>query len=232
MRRIQNLGLLMPCNCRHGVGPHDHLGESSLRSSGLGPVDVPLNNFIDLQKVQVWNCKQSAHEAAAIVDPNTRGDGGGDFFVESDADQELLMHIPLTEFVRLRGVCIRGPVSCSSSPAHVKLYANCRDVSGFDSIRRARSDQELLLAANISSDDEIIYRLDGLRFSNVSTLVLFFDENFGAETTQVMRIELIGMSTRQPVNRPLATNVVYESMANPADHRAAADDRTFQSLVQ
>ena len=221
----------MPCQCRQGVGPHDHLGESSLRLDGLGSVDTPLNHLIDLHKIQCWNCKQSAHELAAIVDPNTRTENE-DFAVESDADEELLVLFALTEFVRLRGICIRGPVSSSHAPSRVKLYANRSDVTGFDAVRRGRPDQELQLAANASRSDEIIYRLDGLKFGNVSTLVLLFDETYGAETTQVMRIELIGTSTRQPVNRPLATNVVYESMANPADHKTAADDQKFTGLVQ
>lgn len=62
-----------------------------------------------------------------------------------------------------------------------------------------------------------------MRFASVSTLALYFEHSFNDLETHVLRVELYGEDTGISTTRKVATNVVYEARANPADHRTKED---------
>ncbi|RNF15807.1 putative PITH domain-containing protein 1-like [Trypanosoma conorhini] len=208
----------MPCNCRHGTGSHDHLRDGFLQGGVLG-IGSPLNEQVDLPFLQLWNARHSASEAARLFDPKMEDNQEP---ICSDADPELLFLVPLKQVCRVRGISILG-TNDDFSPAEVKLFCNPTDVVGFDSVRRLQPQEEVQLA-QVPEGDRIVYRLNPAKFSNCSSLGLFFERSFGEDETHLLRIDLFGESTGRSVHQELATNIVYEAQANPADHKVA-DER-------
>lgn len=214
----------MPCNCRQGIGNHDHMGDGFARDGAFG-VGTPINDCVDLNSIQIWNSINTSEEAQRLFDPNQTENS---IPICSDDDPELLVVAPLSSVCRIRGVAIQGPYS-GYAPKQVKIFANQPDICGFDSVRRFRPQEELQLGQT-SSDDRIVYRLNAMKFSSVSCLAFFFENSFNEEETHLFRIELFGENTGVSTNPKLATNISYELRPNPADHRTREDHVPIVSL--
>lgn len=52
----------MPCNCRKGIGNHDHVNDGLVRDGVFG-VGTCLNKMIGLPFIQLWNARNSVAEA-------------------------------------------------------------------------------------------------------------------------------------------------------------------------
>lgn len=210
----------MSCRCRHAHGAHEHI----VRNAEFRRVDrvhsgISLNGLIDMHKLQFWNVLQQRDEAIRVVDPAEIAKVGSEAAppIVSDADEEILMLVNFSTFVKLRGICVSGPGD-AHGPSVVKLFSNRVQITGFESVNRLTPDEKVDLVQT-SSEDEIIFQLNPVKFMNVSNVVLFFDKNFGdLDETMIQRIEFFGEDTGKVVDRPLATNVVYELRGNPADH--------------
>ena len=126
----------MACRCRHEAGPHDHVRNGEFQRGGIA-FGAKLNSAIDFTKVQAWNCQQNQAEVSAVLNIDVT-DPAPPEALQSDADEELLLHVPFTEFIKLRGISIIGGGG-QESPSKVKLYASRNDVTGFDSIGRAEA---------------------------------------------------------------------------------------------
>jgi hypothetical protein len=197
------------------------LREGQFAKSGI-LYGAPLNNAIDFSKVQAYNCKQSNAEVAALLNIDVTQPPPPPL-LESDADEQLLLHIPFREFLRIRGISIIG-AGGPESPSQVKLYAGRTDVTGFDSIARAQPTDTILLA-DTAADDDIVYTVNAVRFLNCGSVTIFFDRNFGGvDETKVKRIVFYGESTKQPTAPAIATNVVYELRGLPSDHPMPEDE--------
>lgn len=57
----------MPCNCRKGIGNHDHVNDGLVRDGVFG-VGTCLNKVIDLPFIQLWNARNSIAEAQCVFD--------------------------------------------------------------------------------------------------------------------------------------------------------------------
>lgn len=218
----------MPCNCRRGTGPHDHVTDGVFSRDGAFGVGQPLNGHINKLSLQVWNVQAGADVVHATLFSLARDEIALPF-VSSDADPEVLLHIPFHEIVKVRGVLISG-TNDAFAPSSVKLYVNAMDVDGFGSVERLLPEESISLACT-SAEDAIVYRINPAKFQNVSSITVLVPDSFGEDATHLCRIEFYGESTSQPVNRPLATNIVYESMANPADHKVIEEGRGNASIV-
>ena len=109
------------------------------------------------------------------------------------------------------------------NPCRVKLYNNRSDVTGFDAINRAEATDTIILA-DTSTQEDIIYSVNSVKFMNCSSISMFFDQNFGGDETHVRKIIFFGECSKQAVNPGVATNVVYESRGNPDDHPMPEDE--------
>lgn len=213
----------MPCNCRQGIGSHDHLGDAFARDTfGIG---LPLNDCVDLSQIQIWNSTSNAQEAQRLFDPAQPSNVEA---VCSDDDPELLLLVPLSSMCRIRGILIQGPDS-DYAPKDVKIFANQPDIRGFDSVERFQAQEELQLGKT-SLDDRIIYRLNPIKFSSVGCLCFHFQHSFNNEATHLFRIELFGENAGISTNRKLATNIVYELRPNLADHPSHEEAHAFVPL--
>jgi hypothetical protein len=188
-----------------------------------------LNGFIDPHKFVAWNFEQpTATVFSTVFDASTATTPEN--AASSDCDEELLMYLPFTEFMRIRGIAILGGGS-GTGPSHISIFANQPEVNGFDTVQRLQPDERLELV-DTSDDDELIYLLDAHKFMSVGNLTIFVSRGFDEDCTKLRKILIFGESTKLPTTRPVVKNVVYELRGNPADHPEEEDKKKFNNLVK
>jgi len=138
-------------------------------------------------------------------------------FVESDADEELLINIPFTGNVKLKGLIVIGGEE-DSQPDKVRLFKNRPNMS-FDDVG-APPDQEFSLVADPTGNVE--YKTKVVSFSSVHHLTLYFPSNLGSDHTKIYYIGLAGEFTKS--TRVGVVNAVYEARAVPEDHKQNIKD--------
>lgn len=113
--------------------------------------------------------------------------------------------------VKLQSILVRTSDD-SSAPKTLKLFVN-RDDLDFDTATETEATERLELAR----DSRVLeYPVKRNRFTITRSLTLFFEENWGAETTKISYLGFKGefmALNKEPVS------VLYESAANPADHK-------------
>ncbi|TPX62988.1 hypothetical protein PhCBS80983_g00157 [Powellomyces hirtus] len=139
-------------------------------------------------------------------------------FVESDADEQLIINIPFTANIKLKSIAVVG--AGESAPSKMKAFTN-RDDIDFDTAESTVATQEWELVAEVPRGEIAEYPTRLTKFQNIRNLTLYFPENFGADATKITYIGLKGEWTE--IKRdPIIT--VYELAANPADHKTEADE--------
>ncbi|KDR79054.1 hypothetical protein GALMADRAFT_244808 [Galerina marginata CBS 339.88] len=187
--------------CGHESQDHDHDHDAE----NLGFQD---NLFmrIDRQNVVALNALGNPSE---IIKPwHTRLDETK--YLESDADDQLIIRVPFTGTVRLKAILLKaGPAG--QTPERVTLFPNEPNLD-FDDIGDRTPAQEFAVPQNRDIGE---YSVKTAKFSNLSSLTLFIPASQGAETTRIYYIGLLGTWTEHN-NQPVIT--VYETQANLADH--------------
>ncbi|KZV72665.1 DUF1000-domain-containing protein [Peniophora sp. CONT] len=188
-------------SCGH---EHDHDHDHDV--PGGGPQDN-LFAHIDRENVVALN---STDPGSIIIKPwHERTDEGA--FIESDADDQLIVRIPFTGSVKLRSLLLKtGPTD--QTPEKVAIFANADNLDFSDATDKEPS-QEFAVA---QSRDVGEYSLKAARFASVSSITLFFPASQGADTTRIYYIGFLGVWSEKK-NAPIVT--VYEAQANPADHQ-------------
>ncbi|KAI9222286.1 PITH domain-containing protein [Blastocladiella britannica] len=210
----------------HGGAGHDHDHDSPERGA-----EFSLWQYINLDHIRALNETRpgSARDVFRPWDERLIEDR----FIESDADEQLLIHIPFTGQVKLKTIALRVPLD-ESAPSELKAYINC-DLD-FDAAESTVPTQkwDLLAPADIVAADADTGSRDGIieyqtritKFNAVRSLTLFFPANYGADTSILQYIGLAGDFT--PINKdPIIT--LYEAAANPADHAPVVGLNALQS---
>ncbi|KAJ2158576.1 hypothetical protein GGF46_003668 [Coemansia sp. RSA 552] len=96
--------------------------------------------------------------------------------IESDADSELLVHVPFNAMIKLKSILIWGGVE-GTAPRSVRVFAN-RDDLDFDTVGSARATQQWDL---VQSTHPAEYSVRVAKFNNVRSLTLHFPESFDGE---------------------------------------------------
>lgn len=113
--------------------------------------------------------------------------------------------------VKLQSILIRTS-NDSSAPKTLKLFINCENLD-FDTASEAEATEVLELAQDPRIQE---YPVKRHRFTMTRSLTIFFEDNWGAETTKISYLgfkgEFMALS-KEPVS------VLYESAANPSDHQ-------------
>jgi thioredoxin len=169
-----------------------HAGTSSSSSSssssdligelGLSSAFAVLDNAVDKSQVYCLNENDEDGRVAA----NVLRDGDASC-LESDVDEQLLLHVPFLEMVKgIHSLKIVAPDD-GRAPKTVQLFVNQRNLD-FDSAEDAQPIQTLTLAEPVT-----FVELEFVRFQNVHTLSLFVVDNQGdTETTAIQRLYIIG----------------------------------------
>ncbi|CAE8672830.1 unnamed protein product [Polarella glacialis] len=137
--------------------------------------------------------------------------------LRSDADPQLLLNLDFTEPVHLSG--LRLAATGDEAPRVIKLFVNRLNM-GFEDADSEPAAQEVLL--QLENETETVVRLSPLRFKNVHSLVIFVEENGGAEVTSLRYLDVLGvrarggslLEARPPAKRQKASAGVLGEVAN------------------
>jgi len=140
----------------------------------------------------------------------------------SDVDDQLIIHIPFTSSLKLRSILLKtGPAE--QTPSKVALYAT-EDSLDFEEAANGQPTQQFEIPQGREVGE---YALKAAKFSNLSSVTLFFPSSQGADTIQIYYVGFLGHWTQRNDN-PVIT--VYEAWANPADHeKIQGTDGAFNS---
>lgn len=149
-----------------------------------------MESLIDFSKSEMLNMTK----ADAL--PNALKQGLRDqetLLAESDADEQLLMHITFSTKVKLHSISLAGP-SDGRAPKDVKLFANKLSL-GFDDVADMKADTELELAEKQVAGSGEKLELKFVKFQNVEKLTVFISSNQGdEESTALSCLKLWGAS--------------------------------------
>eukprot|EP00055_Hartaetosiga_balthica_P013254 m.67163 g.67163 ORF g.67163 m.67163 type:complete len:224 (-) comp8208_c0_seq1:1584-2255(-) len=194
---------------------HDHDHDDPERG-----VEESLFEYIDTTKLFAYN--EAVTESCKGVFRPGAEKANRDKFVESDADEQLIIHIPFTGNVKLKSICVMGEGG-QCHPAHMKAFINREDID-FDNVEDMEALQEWDMVEDLSGEMEYETRIT--KFQGVYSLTLFFNENFGGETTKIFYIGLKG-ECKEVTRRMYIT--IAETAARPEDHKTKIKDMTKNS---
>lgn len=148
-----------------------------------------LLDYIDWSCVECLN-QQPSHAAANALKQGYRDDDG--VYLESDADEQLLIHIPFNQAVKLQGLVVKSSATEGRAPKHIKLFTN-RASLGFSEAADFPAIQEFDLSEQDAKEGKLL-TLKFVKFQAVNILTLFIEDNQGAETTLIHKIAVFGSS--------------------------------------
>ncbi|KAL9985743.1 hypothetical protein ACROYT_G008184 [Oculina patagonica] len=144
---------------------------------------MDLGTFINKSGCECLNESDDHHLSAALAK--------GPDYMESDCDEQLLVTIAFNQAVKVHSLKIQGPDD-GRGPKTVKLFTNLTKSMDFDSAESFQAVYTLELTPDDIQEDVII-PLKFVKFQNVLSLTLFFQNNQGGEeTTAVDYIGFIG----------------------------------------
>lgn len=130
------------------------------------------------------------------------------------------MRIPFKGEVRVKSVTIAG-YEDGKAPRSVKIYKDETTVD-IDIVRDKKPVQQIQLLEN--TDGKVDYPVNHSKFSGVSSIVLGFDETFGAPTCGVHFIGIKGEYLRA---KPKMGDIKYEVRATHAPPVTEASGQTL-----
>lgn len=210
-------------NHNHG---HDHSHEPPLETSASQSL------FPYIYHDHIHSLNESHPDSARAVFRSWDKRLQVDPHLESDADEQLLIHVPFTAVLRLHSLLIRS-TSDDFAPKTIKLFKNRSDIdfgiaSQLSAVEKvthphgvgASAEEPGQPSSGNNLDEEGIaeYALNRAHFSNTTSLTIFVEDNWGEETTKILYIGLRGQVTGKLSSAPVVT--IYEAAANPADHKS------------
>lgn len=136
-------------------------------------------------------------------------------FVESDADDQLIIRIPFIGGVKLRAIMIKAGPS-EQTPEEVHLFAN-REELDFDQASSGIPEPTQKLSSIAVGREVISYPLKTAKFNNVRSLHIFIPKSLGGDTTRIYFLgfkgEWLGEQRREG-----PTNIIYEASPQVKDH--------------
>ncbi|BGP14351.1 hypothetical protein JCM10213_004478 [Rhodosporidiobolus nylandii] len=168
-----------------------HAPSGTPATSGSGTKEKALEGFsiindsIDFSQIHCLN-EADDHNLKEMLR------GGGDKWLESDADEQLLIQLPLNQSTKIRALRFSTlPTSVQFAPKTVRLFVNKPSVD-FDT--SAEPAQELVLTEEQAKGIKSV-ELRFVRFQSVNHLSIFVVDNQGSEEiTRIDKLELIGLS--------------------------------------
>lgn len=212
---------------------HHHLHGDDGHDDHVAPVPTSaaqlLNLKINLPLVTALNLHNPKDELAKVF-KNESERYSLKPVIKSDADEQLILHIPfLNGSVKLHSIILRtnGDMYCAKT---IQLWKNNTSID-FDSVDQFKPQFVITqphLGVPYNDDDEIPevlesdadfveHHLPRHVFSGVQHLTMFFKDIYGDEDeTHIHSIELRGEFTELTKDSVIT---IYEAAANPADHK-------------
>jgi len=115
---------------------------------------------------------------------------GGVSYLESDADEQLIINIPFNQPVKMHSLKVKGPAD--RGPKTIKIFINQPRTLDFDQASQMEPTQLLELREAQVTEGEII-QLRYVKFQNVQNVQFFIKDNqAGADTTRISMLKLFG----------------------------------------
>ncbi|TNN05941.1 Thioredoxin-like protein isoform 3 [Schistosoma japonicum] len=136
--------------------------------------------------------EEDSHSLAQLL--NSSGGNNSKTYLLSDTDEQLIIYITFSQFVRIQSIQINGPKE--NAPKTVKLFINQISTPDFDSCEIGEAVQTLELTEDDIKDGGIT-QLNFVKFQNVNTLTIFVKNNQSStDQTRIDKLKFYGY----PVN--------------------------------
>jgi len=114
-------------------------------------------------------------------------------YLQSDSDEQLLIHLNFKECVNLNSISFCAPED-ETAPLTVKLFANKLNL-GFSDVEDLKADQilDLTPADLVDTSQTNLYTV---KFQRVSSLTIFVEENNGEEVTKISGLKIFGTTVQ------------------------------------
>ncbi|SCU78600.1 LAME_0A05050g1_1 [Lachancea meyersii CBS 8951] len=221
----------------HGHGDHGHDHSPPLATNEV----QSLYKYINTPQVRCLNavgCGSNDLSSCFIKSQDDKYDISK--YLESDADCQLILHIPFTGVCRLFSCIFRFGRNSSGgigSPKNVKLFKNFTKNIDFDNLSEAKPQHELENPENVGIDVDgaagatsvendagfVEHHLPRQHFQNVESLTLFVENNWTGDEDDLTRcfyVELRGeFANHKRSDDEFPLMAVYEAAPNPLDHQ-------------
>jgi len=217
----------------HGCDGHSHDHEHSDDHLGLSlrpQIDLDGVTCLNEELPNMGKSVLKLHEERLTADP---------FLRSQEDDPELLLFIPFTEAVTITQLSIRCVPRASddfpaAAPRTVRVFSDRENID-FDMARELTPQCTVdVLPPDHFVEGTVDYPLRPAgRFQNVSSLTLFFADNFAAGdgdevSTIVTYIGIKGRGSRQ---KRMAVDAVYETRGMKKDHKVPGADFGTQNEI-
>eukprot|EP00003_Mantamonas_plastica_P002733 TRINITY_DN1209_c0_g1_i3.p1 TRINITY_DN1209_c0_g1~~TRINITY_DN1209_c0_g1_i3.p1 ORF type:complete len:182 (+),score=59.56 TRINITY_DN1209_c0_g1_i3:148-693(+) len=178
---------------------------------------------IDTTKLRALNLQDKKSVGDVFKPYDDRFDGK---FIESDedVDEEIILFIPFVCDVQIKSICILGGED-DKSPSTMKVWTNREDID-FSNADNIKCTQKFELVND--NTQAIDYPVNIPKFRSCANITIFFNSNFGAETSKIYYLGLKGVTSK--IVREQVVIATYESSANLADHKNRADQAASSNL--
>ena len=147
--------------------------------------------------------------------------------VLSDADDQLIIHIPFTSSVKISTLLFRPSSTAEYTPSSLKLYKNLPDSAvNFDdiaSLAPSKLTTELKSIPTVDDTSQLIgFPLPPVKWSNTDSVTIFVESSLGRHHSGIQFIGFKGKSSGYTRQAP--QNIVYESAPQLKDHTKLGPD--------
>ncbi|GAC97606.1 hypothetical protein PHSY_005192 [Pseudozyma hubeiensis SY62] len=202
---------------------HHHDDDSHVKAD-QGDQDL-LFSSIDRDRVVALNETTSGSAALTIKSWEHRSDPQPE--VISDADDQLIIHIPFTSSVKLSTFLFRPSSQPELTPSTIKLYKNLPESSlTFDdisSLSEAKTTTTLSSIPTVQDTAQVIsFPLQPVKWSNTDSVTIFVESSLGGDQSGIQFLGFKGKSSGY--TRAAPQNIVYESAPQLKDHSKVGAD--------
>ncbi|CAA7269990.1 unnamed protein product [Cyclocybe aegerita] len=149
-------------------------------------------------------------------------------YLDSNVDDQLIVHIPFTENVRIKSVLLklgRGEVT----PRHLRIYANRSNIVDFSEAETLKPHVNISLLEGETGVVE--YPMRVAAFASVHSLSLFFNDSVGEESSRIYYLGFRGdmRSVKRELNSKLevpAPNAADASLTDRVTHKVGGQQTT------
>lgn len=191
---------------------HDHDCDASTCAN------ASLHAFVDVPGVVAFNVVNDENAGRVCGPWESRHDDAREALV-SDDDGELVIRIPFTADVKLRGIMVIGGGG-GRAPREMRAFANRQDVDAVNAERKTPTQRW-----DLTRDDlgVLEYNTEAMSWQSTSSVTLYFPGNFNGEgETEIKYVGLRGESTGY--DRDMIVTAVYEARPQPKDHEVPGDE--------
>ncbi|XP_011032419.1 PREDICTED: PITH domain-containing protein At3g04780 isoform X2 [Populus euphratica] len=132
---------------------------SAESASAIPRGQVDLLDFIDFSGVECLN-QSTSHSLSNAIKQGYREDDG--LTLESDADEQLLIHIPFNQVIKLHSIAIKGPEE--DGPKTAKLFSN-KEHMGFSNVNDYPPSDTVVLSPDTLKGKPVVLKY--VKFQNV-----------------------------------------------------------------